>query len=85
MKLIYSFLFWLSISAAFANDINLEADSVHAPFYYGVASGDPLTDKVIIWTHITSTQVLETVTYQVALDSTFNNIVSSGTLLLMIL
>ncbi|NBP30480.1 MAG: hypothetical protein EBV23_13080, partial [Flavobacteriia bacterium] len=24
-----------------------------APFYHGVASGDPLSDRVIIWTRVT--------------------------------
>ena len=30
----------------------LKIDSL-APFYHGVASGDPLEDKVIIWTRVT--------------------------------
>ena len=28
-------------------------DSEKKPFYHGVASGDPLTDRVIIWTRVT--------------------------------
>ncbi len=28
-------------------------DSTLAPFYHGVASGDPLTDRVILWTRVT--------------------------------
>ena len=31
---------------------NLKIDTL-APFYHGVASGDPLKDKVIIWTRVT--------------------------------
>ena len=31
---------------------NIYADTAFAPFYYGVASGDPLQDRVIIWTRI---------------------------------
>lgn len=31
---------------------NLKVDTL-APFYHGVASGDPLEDKVIIWTRVT--------------------------------
>src|SRR5580698_8973567 len=31
---------------------NIYPDTTYAPFYYGVASGDPLQDKVIIWTKV---------------------------------
>ncbi len=54
------------------------ADSVHAPFYLGVASGDPMANKVIIWTHITSASNTENVFWQVATDTAFNNVVVSG-------
>jgi alkaline phosphatase D len=51
-----------------------------APFYHGVASGDPESDKVMIWTRITPTDFGSTLTgtYQVALDNQFQNIVSTG-------
>jgi alkaline phosphatase D len=32
---------------------NLDIDPCLHPFYHGVASGDPLTDRVIIWTRVT--------------------------------
>ena len=51
-----------------------------APFYHGVASGDPLTDRVIIWTRVTPqdfNQIL-TVNYKVATDNAFTNIVAQG-------
>ena len=32
----------------------LSLDTTLAPFYHGVASGDPLTDAVIIWTRVTT-------------------------------
>lgn len=56
-------------------------DSLHAPFYHGVASGDPLSTAVIIWTRITPADVgnVEVVTYQVALDSGFQQIVTQNT------
>jgi alkaline phosphatase D len=51
-----------------------------APFYHGVASGDPLQDRVIIWTRITpqdfSDQPL--VSYKMATDNAFTNIVAQG-------
>ncbi len=52
------------------------------PFYHGVASGDPLSDRVIIWTRLTpdtgwvgSADVL----WRVATDTGMTNIVQSGT------
>lgn len=54
-----------------------------APFYHGVASGDPLTDRVIIWTRVTpdstilpgdSVQVL----WRMATDTAMTNIVANG-------
>ncbi len=53
-------------------------DPVLAPFYHGVASGDPLTDRVIIWTRIASDNFSETVGWQIALDTTFNLVINSG-------
>ncbi len=56
-------------------------DTLHAPFYHGVASGDPLSNAVIIWTRITPDSADYnplTVNYQVASDSLFGSIISSG-------
>lgn len=52
------------------------------PFYHGVASGDPLQDRVIIWTRYTptdetTTEVFE-IQWEVAEDLDFSNIVKSG-------
>lgn len=52
------------------------------PFYHGVASGDPLTDKVIIWTRITPDSgdvTPKTVEWIVATDTAFLNKVKFGT------
>ncbi|MCS6819511.1 MAG: PhoD-like phosphatase N-terminal domain-containing protein, partial [Chitinophagales bacterium] len=54
-------------------------DPAYAPFYHGVASGDPLADRVIIWTRITSSAPSETVQWEVASDPNFNSIVKNGT------
>lgn len=54
-------------------------DGALAPFYHGVASGDPLTDRVILWTRITTQNATETVGWQIATDTTFNTILNSGT------
>jgi alkaline phosphatase D len=51
-----------------------------APFYHGVASGDPLTDRVIIWTRVTPQDFnnIASVNYKVATDNSFVNVVSQG-------
>jgi len=50
-------------------------------FNYGVASGDPLADRVILWTHARYLGSDDSValTYQVATDVGFSTIVSTGT------
>ncbi len=56
-------------------------DSSLAPFYHGVASGDPLADRVIIWTRVTPTTTVPkvNVTWQVATDPNFQAIYSTDT------
>ncbi len=57
-------------------------DQADAPFYHGVASGDPLQDAVIIWTRVTPpTQVPSVeVNWEVSTDKSFSSLVRSGTL-----
>ena len=49
-------------------------------FNYGVASGDPLSTKVILWTHAKYQNSNDPVAlrYEVATDVAFSNVVSSG-------
>ncbi len=49
-------------------------------FKYGVASGDPLNDRVILWTHAKIPGSSNTVglTWQVAIDSSFASVLRSG-------
>lgn len=50
-----------------------------APFYHGVASGDPLEDRVIIWTRVTPTKdTLIPVYWVMALDTGFQTVVAEG-------
>ncbi|MCP4438972.1 MAG: T9SS type A sorting domain-containing protein [Aureispira sp.] len=49
-----------------------------APFYHGVASGDPLQDRVIIWTRVTTTDPTESVKWRVATDTGMVNAIDSG-------
>ncbi len=59
------------------------SDGPMVQFNYGVASGDPLADRVMLWTHAKYDGFADTVplTYQVATDSGFATIVSSGTVI----
>lgn len=60
----------------------LSFDPKLKPFYHGVASGDPLADRVIIWTRITpdsGNYMPKTVSWKVATDTSFLTIVKSGT------
>ncbi|MDP5210432.1 alkaline phosphatase [Microbulbifer sp. 2205BS26-8] len=57
--------------------------SGHQPFQHGVASGDPLADRVILWTRISPSSdplFLSTVPYswQIALDPEMRLVVNSG-------
>ncbi|MGJ7489614.1 alkaline phosphatase D family protein [Variovorax sp. ZT4R33] len=52
-----------------------------AAFAFGVASGDPLTDRVILWTHakVPASTADVVLTWDVANDAAFASIVRSGT------
>ena len=56
-------------------------DETMAPFFHGVASGDPLYDQVIIWTRVTPKEKLESVDvkWEVAADRDFQKIIKNGT------
>ena len=51
-----------------------------APFYHGVASGDPYNDGFVIWTRVTPKVEMNKVIvgWEVALDQNFQQIVKSG-------
>ncbi len=56
------------------------AQTADAVFRHGVASGDPMTDRVILWTRVTPAVATgsATVSWQVARDAKFGQIVSRG-------
>lgn len=58
---------------------SLPFDVTLKPFYHGVASGDPLADRVIIWTRITPEQD-KTIdgSYVMATDTALKNVVKTG-------
>ena len=61
----------------YPNDRSL-LDSIIQPFYHGVASGDPLQDRVIIWTRVTTDTASVQVKWRMAKDSNMQNIVAQG-------
>ncbi len=67
-------------AAAVANILPLQAATVFNAFQHGVASGDPLTDRVILWTRVTPATPLASVvvTYVVATDPGLTQVVMRG-------
>lgn len=82
-----SLIGWTAVAQTpFAHDADQKSeidpvffDASLAPFYHGVASGDPLQDAVIIWTRVTPTRdTIIPVKWFMATDTAFTNIVKSG-------
>lgn len=72
-----------SVSAALAAGAGLTAcggNDAQAAFNFGVASGDPLADRVILWTHAKypDSDADVALRYQVAKDAAFTQVVSEG-------
>lgn len=87
LALLFSFLFF---GVAFAQPLDRESqcgrleksfDPDYAPFYHGVASGDALPDRVIIWTRVTPLDTPESIDVEwfMAEDTLFYDIVAQGT------
>ncbi len=69
-----------SSSSSLASSSSSSQQALNVAFNHGVASGDPLHDRVILWTRVTplsTTDSLE-VRYEVAIDDTFKNLVRAG-------
>ncbi len=69
----------LSVSLFLTLTINVIAQPT-PPFIYGVASGDPLADFVIIWTKLLPADTTQpvTVNWRIAADTGFSQIINSG-------
>jgi len=63
----------------FSEPVSIHYDSSMAPFYHGVASGDPLTNRVIIWTRVTPEGSVSSipVTWEVSQNPSFDAILRS--------
>jgi len=85
MKKIWTCLFcFVILSQSIAQQTNQSPDlrssarANLAPFYHGVASGDPLDDRVIIWTRVTTTDSTKSVIWRVATDTSMSNLIDTG-------
>lgn len=69
-----------AVTACGGGDGGGDPAAAPAQFLYGVASGDPLADRVILWTHakVAGSSAAVALTWQVASDSSFTSLVSSG-------
>ena len=68
--------------AQFKQEVAIHFDERLKPFYHGVASGDPLPDRVIIWTRITPEDSLASisVTWEIAEDERFSSVYKSDSI-----
>ena len=78
--LLITFLYYSNTFAqtSYPNDRSV-LDSTIQPFYHGVASGDPMQDRVIIWTRVTTDSISVPVKWRVALDTGMTVIMAQGT------
>lgn len=70
----------LPISITACNGDGQTSNEHKVEFLHGVASGDPLQDRIILWSRITPTDVTATyeLHWEIALDENFSNIVQMG-------
>ncbi|AXQ29541.1 twin-arginine translocation signal domain-containing protein [Solimonas sp. K1W22B-7] len=61
-----------------SSDPRADGGSGNAEFLHGVASGDPLSDRVILWTRVSGVDSSVAVSYELATDPGFANIVRRG-------
>ncbi|MGE0587038.1 MAG: alkaline phosphatase [Cyclobacteriaceae bacterium] len=71
-----------SIPDVYVDPVSSLYDASLKPFYHGVASGDPLPDRVIIWTRVTPEKMMPTipVMWEIAETPQFTSVYKSDTL-----
>ena len=77
MKKITLFLAFMTFAFGFSQS-NLTLDPCLKPFYHGIASGDPLKDRVIIWTRVTPDDIsIVTIsgTWKIATDNQMKDVI----------
>ncbi|XQW83590.1 alkaline phosphatase D family protein [Thalassotalea piscium] len=77
-------MFALAVSTSLTGCATLPKKSLsNVEFKHGVASGDPLSDALIIWTRVSTLQDTQqasaTVAWELASDAEFKNIIRNGT------
>ena len=83
MKLTASLILSLLFFSVYSQNLNprKSLDPILYPFYHGVASGDPLSNAVILWTRFTddtlSTDSVE-INWRIATDTSMVNVINSG-------
>jgi alkaline phosphatase D len=65
-----------SAPALGASEVSPQLKGLH--FAHGVASGDPLHDRVILWTRLSGAQSPTEVAYDIAADEAFARIITTG-------
>lgn len=67
-------------ASQFTEEVSPFYKSENKPFYHGVASGDPLADRVIIWTRVTPADSLPTVdvAWEVSRNENFQPVLKQG-------
>ncbi|MFT4678009.1 MAG: alkaline phosphatase D [Flavobacteriales bacterium] len=83
-------MYLITGSCAICLMLNIDAQNTRSfpcedlyPFYHGVASGDPLEDRVIIWTRVSPNEGQSEieVEWRMALDTGMINVVATGSLI----
>ncbi|HXH18640.1 MAG TPA: alkaline phosphatase D family protein [Chitinophagales bacterium] len=69
----------LTLLLAAISAITFAQDPMLAPFYHGVASGDALADRVVIWTRVSDATGTLSVDWKMATDTLLSDVVQSGT------
>lgn len=66
----------------FTEDVGPLYDSTLKPFYHGVASGDPLADRIILWTRVTPDDSVPSISvrWEIAADENFVSVYKTDTL-----
>jgi alkaline phosphatase D len=69
-------------NSALTEAVSVHYDSALKPFYHGVASGDPLPDRVIIWTRVTPESTLDKiqVRWEISGSKDFGDIIKGDTI-----
>ncbi len=76
----FTILLFLALSTTTFGQLRNSLKTNEAPFLHGVASGDPLSDRVIIWTRVTPDNGVTSidVSWRIATDTSMTNIVNQG-------